>query len=151
MLQLNLTSIDCIKKLKVNHVLRVACGLMIDEIPSVAMLYNFMYRIVGHEDRPATKKFKKKPSFKLIKGEKLPPNYSGITRKLKDKLFIGRRFTYPIAIAINEILAVAVRSLYEFRLINPIVNISGDGMCILTGASTYGKKTCGCKSKGIYN
>ena len=83
MLHLNLTPIDCIKKLKANHVLRVACGLMIDEIPNIATLYNFMYRIVGHGDRPAVKNFRRKPSFKLTKGEKLPPKHSGIMQKLK--------------------------------------------------------------------
>jgi len=151
MLHLKLTPTECIGKLKLNHVLRVACGLTLKQIPSVASLYNFIYRIVGYGDRPAVKKFKRKPTIKLAKGEKLPPRHPDITNKLKDKLIVGRRFADPIATAINDFLAVAVRQSYEFGLMAPRINISGDGTCIPTGASSYGKKTCGCKDKGIYD
>jgi len=151
MLHLKLTPIKCIRKLKDNHVLRIACGLTLKQIPSVASLYNFIYRIVGHGDHPATKKFKRKPKYQLAKGEKLPLRHPQITKRLKDKIIIGRRFTDPIATAINEILSVVIRQSYEAGLMAPSINISGDGTCIPTGASSYGKKRCGCKDNGVYD
>jgi len=151
MLHLKLTPIKCIEKLKQNHVLRIACGLTLKKIPSVASLYNFIYRIVGRRDQPATKKYKRKPKYKLAKGEKIPLNRPHVTKRLKEKLIIGRRFTDPVATAINEILSIVIKQSYEVGLMAPDINISGDGTCIPTGASPYGKKKCGCKDNGVYD
>ena len=140
-----------LEKLKYNHVLRTACGLYKNEIPSVASLYNLIYRITGKEKEPTTKAFKRKPKIKLAKGQKLPPKHPNITKKLADKLILGRMFKDTLAEAINSILALSLRQSYELGLISPNINISGDGTCMETGASHYGKKTCGCKDNGIFN
>ena len=57
---------------------------------------------------------------------------------------MGRRFRDPLADSINSVLKLAIRQSYEQGLIGPRIYVSGDGTCIETGASPYGKKTCGC-------
>ena len=140
-----------INTLRSNFILRTACGLTIKEIPNISSLYAFIYRITGKEQPPKVRNFNRKPKFKLKKGEKLPPKHPNITRRLADKLIIGRRFTDPLADAINNILALVIKQSYALGLINRHINVSGDGTCIETGASPFGKKTCGCKSNGVFN
>jgi hypothetical protein len=46
--------------------------------------------------------------------------------------------------------AVAVNPSIEMGLVSQDADISGDGTCIETGASSYGLKICKCKESGIY-
>ena len=62
---------------------------------------------------------------------------------------MGRRFKDPLAESINSILALAVKQSYQSGLIEKHLNTSGDGTCMETGASPYGRKTCGYKSRRI--
>ena len=137
--------------LKSNFLLRTACGLSKSNIPDISSLYAFNYRITGKEQAPKIRSFKRKPKFKLKKGEKLQPKHPNITRRLAEKLIIGRRFRDPAAESINAVLALVIKQSYSHGLIGPRVNISGDGTCMDTGASPYGRKTCGCKGSSIYN
>ena len=146
MLHLKIPPNKWIDKLRHNYVLRTACGLRKIEIPSIASLYNFIKRITGAEVAPKAKTFKRKPSKKYKQGEKLPLRHANITVKLKDRILVGRRFNDPLAVSINDILALIVKQSYEFGLFDKHINISGDGTCIPAGASSYGKKTCGCKN-----
>ena len=113
--------------------------------------YAFIYRITGKEKGAKVRSFKHKPKYKLKKGEKLSPKHPNITRRLAEKLSMGRRFRDPLAESINSILALAIKQSYANDLIGPHVNISGDGTCMETGASPYGKKICGCSGSGIFN
>ena len=140
-----------ISTLNSNFILRTICGLTKKNIPNISSLYAFIYRITGKERIIKVKIFKRRPKFKLKKGEKLPPKHPNITRRIADKLSIGRRFRDPLAESINSILALAVKQSYANGLIDQHVNISGDGTCIETGASPYGKKICGCKCNGVHN
>jgi hypothetical protein len=45
---------------------------------------------------------------------------------------------------------VAVDASVRLGLVPKSVSVSGDGTCIETGASHYGKKVCKCKKEGIY-
>ena len=137
--------------LKSNYIIRSACGILRSEIPSIASVYDFIYRITGREKKFIVKRTKRKPSYKLKKGEKLPPRHPGITQKLADKLVLGRRFKDPLAESINSILAVIVKQSYMAGIISPNINASGDGTCVETGASPYGKSICGCKSNRVFN
>jgi len=140
-----------INKLKNNFVLRTACGFLKSELPSIASFYSFIRRIAGPETKPHIRRFILKPKKKLEKGEKLPPKHPNITQKLKAKILKGHRFNDPVADILNNILALSVRQSQNLGLIKPAINVSGDGTCMPTGASPYGKKLCECKSNGIYN
>jgi hypothetical protein len=140
-----------VDKLRNSFVLRTVCGFYKSEIPSIASFYSFVKRITGPETKSKIKKFKRKPKYKLKQGEKLRPKHPNITKKLKKQILNGRRFNDPVADILNRILALSVRESINLGLINPTINASGDGTCILTGASSYGRKLCECKSNGIYN
>jgi hypothetical protein len=137
--------------LKSNFILRTACGLTKNDIPDISSIYAFNYRVTGKEQRPRLRSFKRRPKYKFKKGEKLPPKHPNITRRLADRLSTRRRFRDPLAESINSLLALAIKQSYSNGLIGDRVNVSGDGTCMETGASPYGKKTCGCKSKGVFD
>jgi hypothetical protein len=140
-----------VEKLRNNFVIRTACGFLKSELPSIASFYAFVERITGPETKPKVKKFIRKPKKKLGKGEKLQPKHPNITQKLKAKIIKGHRFNDPVADTINRILELSVQRSLELGLIGPALNVSGDGTCMPTGASSYGKKLCGCKDNGVYN
>jgi hypothetical protein len=93
----------------------------------------------------------RKPKLKFAKGEKLPPRHPDIVKKLKEKLLNDRRFNDPVADILNEILALTVRQSLALGLIKPVINVSGDGTCVKTGAAPNGRKLCECKNKGLYS
>jgi hypothetical protein len=63
----------------------------------------------------------------------------------------GRRFNKRPERVLQKIFAgVSVKKSLDMGLIPQNVSVSGDGTCIKTGASSYGVKTCDCKSRGIY-
>jgi hypothetical protein len=140
-----------IEKLSNNFVLRTACGFLKSDLPSIASFYAFIKRITGSETKPKVRIFKRKPKTKLKQGEKLPPKHLNVTQRLKAQMLKGRRFNDPAAFILNRILALYVKQSKDLGLIKPIINVGGDGTCMPTGASPYGKKLCGCKSKGVYN
>ena len=140
-----------IEKLKNSFVLRTVCGFLKSELHSIASFYSFVERITGLETKPQVRKFIHKPKKKLKQGEKLPPKHPNITQKLKAQILKGRRFRDPVADILNKILALSISQSIKLGLIGSELNISGDGTCILTGAASYGKKLCECKSNGVYN
>jgi len=79
------------------------------------------------------------------------PKHPEITKKLKDKILQGRRFNEPTAVTLNKILALSVNKTIGICKLPNHINVSGDGTCILTGATSYGKRICECKSNRIFN
>jgi hypothetical protein len=98
-----------------------------------------------------------KPKLKLKKGEKLPPKRPGIVEKivsnfLKDEeRFCGHLARRPERFLQKIFARVAVDKSVELGIISDSLSASGDGTCIETGASPYGKKVCNCVENGIYN
>ena len=145
-----------VEKLTNNPVLRILAGFTEWDMPQTSSYYDFMNRIVPLEERPITKEFKPKPKEKLGKNVKLPPKNPNITSKLvnfainDEKQFLRRLSGRPGCI-LNQIFAsVAVNASIEMGVVSQNVDISGDGTCIETGASHYGKKICDCNKNGIY-
>ena len=140
-----------VNKLSNNFVVRTICGFHKSELPCFASFYSFIERIVGPETKPKIRRFKRKPKLKFKQGEKLKPKHPNITQKLKKKILKCHRFNDSVADILNMILSLAVNQSTNLGLVEPTINVSGDGTCILTGASSYGKKICECKSNGIYS
>jgi hypothetical protein len=145
-----------VEKLSCNPVLRIIAGFTEYNMPQTSSYYDFINRIVALDEQPVTKAFKKKPKKKLGKNEKLPPKNPGITNKLVDLAIHDeqnflRRLSGRPGYTLNKIFtAVAVQPSIEMGLVPKSVDISGDGTCIETGASPYGKKICNCAKNGIY-
>ena len=139
-----------LKKLSNNKVLQIACGFC-GKLPGVASYYSFIDRVVKLSEKPRLKPKKRKPNKKYGKG-KMPPKHPGIVQKLVDRALKGRRFNRRPERLLQEIFArVCVQPSIDLGLVPQNISVSGDGTCIATGASSYGVKTCGCRSNGIYN
>ncbi len=149
-------ALDCppdswIRTLQNNLLLRTICGFS-DKIPSLASHYDFINRIMSFDDKPRHKKRKRKPKKKLAKGEKLPPKRPAIVDRLVKKIIAGRSFDNRPELVLQQIFAqVSVMQSVKLGLIPQTLSVSGDGTCLLTGASPYGVKTCECRKNGIYN
>ena len=130
-------------KLSNNRVLQIACGFF-DELPSIASYYDFMSRIVKIDERPRVKPKKRKPKKKYGKN-KMPHKRKGTVQLLVDRILQGRRFNRRPERLLQEIFAkVCVQPSIDLGLVPKSVSISGDGTCIKTGASPFGRKTCNC-------
>ena len=130
-------------------VLWTACGFD-DGLPGVASYYDFINRIIPLDEKPRIKRKKKKSKKKYGKN-KMPPKHPGIVQKLVDQILDGRRFDQRPERLLQEIFAkVCVQPSIDLGLVPDTVSISGDGTCVKTGASPYGRRTCECKENGIY-
>ena len=146
-----------VEKLTNNPVLRAIAGFTLDNMPKTSSYYDFINRIVPLDEHPVTKPVKSKPKEKLKKGEKLPPKNPNVVAKLvnqvieDEKRFLKRLSRRPERFLQKIFARVSVDQSIALGLISDSVSISGDGTCMETGASPYGKKVCKCKECGIYN
>ncbi|MDR3164557.1 MAG: transposase [Synergistaceae bacterium] len=130
-------------KLSLNPALQFACGFR-GKLPGVASYYDFINRLIPLNEKSRYKPKKRKPKKKYGK-EKMPPKHPGIVQKLVDKILSGRRLNHRPERLIQEIFAkVCVQPSIDLELVPQTVSVSGDGTCIRTGASPYGRRTCGC-------
>jgi hypothetical protein len=132
-----------ILKLSLNPVLQKACGFS-GKLPGVASYYDFINRIIKLDEKSRHKPKKRKPKKKYGK-QKLPPKHPGIVGRLVDQILCGRRLDNRPERLLQEIFAkVCAQPSIDLGLVPKTVSISGDGTCILTGASHRGKRTCKC-------
>ena len=145
-----------VEKLSLNPVLRAIAGFTLDNMPKTSSYYDFINRIVPLDERPEVRAIKVKPKEKLKKGEKLPPKNPGIVADLVNQVlsdedrFLQRLSRRPERFLQRIFAKVAVDASVSMGLIPNNVSVSGDGTCIKTGASSYGKKVCKCKDSGVY-
>ena len=147
-----------VEKLTHNPVLRTIAGLKDGCIPQTASYYDFINRFFPLKERPEVRGKQPKPdkSQQPNNGEKWQTKHPGIVDKLVEKLiddeakFMSHLSRRPEKLLQRIFADVAVFSSKELGLIPDSVNISGDGTCIETGASHYGKAICHCRNNGIY-
>ena len=149
---LGITLDKWILKLNHNSTLQAAIGVTEDNIPCASSHYDFINRLINIDECSRVKPKNPKPQKKLGKNVKLPNKHPKIVEKLVAKILSGRSFSFRPEKTLQTIFArVAVDSSLELGIISENLDVSGDGTCIKTGASSYGVKICDCKSKGIYN
>ena len=146
MIHLNISLDEWIKKVKVNYVCRTIAGF--DHVlPAIASYYDFIDRLIKIDDKARMKNKKRKPSSKLKQGEKLPHKKSGTVQKLVNYILKGRTLDNRPEKLLQEIFAnVCVQASLDLGLLEDRITISGDGTCMRTNASHFGKKTCECES-----
>ena len=124
-------------------------GVLPDSFPGASTHRDFMLRL-WTSGRPNRVKIKfPKPKGKHGK-EKLPPKHPGIIKKLVDKALDGQTFKIiPERLYQAIFMKTAVIPSAQMGLLGNInkLIISGDGTCINSNASHYGKKTCLCVGK----
>jgi len=139
-----------LQKLSNNKVLQIACGFC-NKLPCIASYYDFINRIVKLNEKPRLKSKKRKPNKKYGK-EKMPPRHPGIVQKLVKQILKGRRLNRRPERLLQEIFAkVCVQPSIDMGLVPQTLSVSGDGTCIITGASSNGVKICECRSFGIFS
>ena len=135
---------EWVVKLQKNPVLQVACGFVNCKLPGIASYYDFINRIIKLDEKPRVKPKKRKPRKKYGK-KKMPNKREGIVQRLVNRILKGQRFNNRPERLLQEIFAkVAVQTSIDLGLVPTKVAISGDGTCIMTGASNYGRKICEC-------
>jgi len=145
-----------VEKLTHNPVLRIIAGFTLDDMPKTSSYYDFINRVVPLDEQSIFRAFKNKPKKKLKKGEKLPPKNTGVIDKLvnlviNDEKRFRRLLSRRPERFLQKIFArVSVDASVELGLVPDSVDTSGDGTCMETGASQYGKKVCKCTENGIY-
>lgn len=138
-----------------SSMVRALCGFeSIDEIPSVGTLYNFDERLVPTKEKLVIRAPYGKKTKKLKQGEKLPEK-KGVKRttRIAKAILEGRIDLSNSPERLMQIIfaEVVVKPSIKIGLIDPNITLSGDGTCLETGASSYGRKICDCKSKGIWS
>jgi hypothetical protein len=132
-----------VAKLSRSPVLQIACGFS-GKLIGIASYYDFINRIIKLDERPRFKKKKRKPTKKHGK-QKLPPKHPGIVQRLVDRILAGRRLDLRPERLLQEIFArVCVQPSIALGLVPQTVSVSGDGTCVASGASHFGRKTCEC-------
>ena len=132
-----------VDKLSKNRVLQIACGFC-GKLPGIASYYDFIDRIVSLQEKPRHKPKRRKPKEKYGK-EKMPTKRPGAVNRLVARILKGRRFNKRPERMLQEVFAkVCVQPSIDLGLVPQAVSISGDGTCIKTGASPYGRRTCKC-------
>jgi len=141
-----------IPKLKNSFVLRTIVGVDRDSVPSVSSHYDFINRLIDIDENPRVKIKKPKPTKKIGKNKKLPNKHPNIVQRLVNKIICGRSFSNRPEKYLQRIFAdVCVSASIDLGIIPASLDIAGDGTCIKTAASHYGKSTCNCKKNGIFN
>ena len=141
-----------IPKLQNNFVLRTIIGVDKDSIPSVSSHYDFINRLIKIDEKPRIKLKKRKPSKNIGKNKKLPNKHPDIVARLVDKILCGRSFSQRPERFLQQIFAdICVASSIDLGIIPESLDISGDGTCINTYASPYGRRSCECAENGIHN
>jgi hypothetical protein len=130
-------------KLSKNRVLQIACGFF-DGLPGIASYYDFINRIIKLDEKPRVKPKRRKPKKKHGKN-KMPHKRNGTVQALVNQILKGRRLNLRPERLLQEIFAkVCVQSSIDLGLVPNSVKISGDGTCVKTGASPFGRKICKC-------
>jgi hypothetical protein len=139
------------QKLKDSPILATIAGFSVDEIPQTPTFYDFINRLLPFEEKPVIRHFVPKSKKKIGK-KKLAERRKGIVKKVIKNIEKRPYFPKRNERFLQLIFAkISVARSKEMSLIDNVLNVSGDGTCVKTGASHYGTKICDCKSKGILN
>ena len=131
-------------------------GVNADPIPGVGTFYDFMDRLIQQEQVLAGSKLRKpkrKPKKRQKKNVKLTSSKSGAVDRVVNRILKHNDKKLPDRpeSTLNQILKdLFVMPSFSMGIMgkeNGPVNIAGDGTCMPSNASPYGKKVCNCKLK----
>jgi len=130
-------------------------GLDADTIPGVGTFYDFMDRLIRKDrvlHRSNLRRFRRKPKSKQKKNRKMDSPPTTLTERLVKRVikYSDAKLPDSIEASLNLILKelFVLPSLKSGLLGDPQkFNIAGDGTCMPTHASHYGKKVCDCDLK----
>ena len=161
MSSLGIHSIDeWIDTLNAEPLYAIIIGVSPERIPALGNHYDFINRLWGEspqkllDDRNSLRNPYNKPDKPKGKNQKAPPRNPGVVTRLVNFLDSGKTFKRKpdrILRKIFDKLALVPSMAAGLISENNSLSVSGDGTCIVTGASSYGSKICDCKTNGIFN
>lgn len=130
-------------------------GIDADPIPGVGTFYDFMDRLIRQDKilhKSKLRKRRRKPKSKQKKNHKMDSPSTTLTEKLVKRVlkYSNSKLPDTIESTLNNILKqMFVLPSLHTGLLGDIKNfdVAGDGTCMPTHASHYGKKVCDCKLK----
>jgi len=130
-------------------------GLDADPIPGIGTFYDFMDRLIRQDRklfRSKLRRRRRKPKSKQKKNRKMDSPPTTLTERLFNRIikFSHSKLPDSIESLLNKILKelFVLPSLKMGLLGDPNkFNIAGDGTCMPTHASHFGKKVCKCELK----
>ena len=127
-----------------------------DPIPGVGTFYDFMDRLIQQERvlaRSKLRKLKRKPKKKQKKNEKMVSSKPGAVDRVVKRIlkYNDAKLLDRPESTLNQILKdLFVMPSFSMGIMgnkDGLVNIAGDGTCMPTNSSPYGKKSCNCELK----
>ncbi|MEW8987634.1 MAG: transposase, partial [Bacillus sp. (in: firmicutes)] len=130
-------------------------GIFADSLPGVGTFYDFMDRLIRMDRilyKSKLRKHKRKPRKKQKKNKKYDSSKPGVVERVVNRVlkYDQAKLPHQLETTLNNILKdlFVMPSLSTGLLGDPDkFNIAGDGTCMPTNASPYGKKVCGCELK----
>ena len=130
-------------------------GLGADPIPGIGTFYDFMDRLIRKDrilHKSSLSRYHRKPKSKQKKNQKMDSPPTTLSERLVNRVikFSDSKLPSSIESPLNQILKelFVLPSLNLGLLGDPKkFNIAGDGTCMPTHASHYGKKICDCNLK----
>lgn len=138
---------DWVHYASTNPVLCALVGVVPEAFPGASTHRDFYNRLWMAHKPDRLRSVVKKPRSKHG-AAKLPPKHPGIVKHLVDKAFSGQVFKQiPERLYQTLFMKTAVLPSAAMGLLGDTSNltVSGDGTCVLSNASSWGKKTCNCK------
>lgn len=137
------------------HIISDEDSINADTIPGVGTFYDFMNRLISKDRILNKSKFhkpKRKPKNKPKKNQKFDSSKTGAVERLVTRVLKYSDSDLPVLAesSLNNILKnLFVSPSLSMGILGDInsLNVAGDGTCMPTHASHYGKKICNCNLK----
>lgn len=146
-----------VKAMRATPLFAILSGFDPHDTPGVGTFYDFFERLCPRYQtaHKSSHNDTKKPKTHLKQNEKLPENHKGIVGRLVQRILKYIDTPHPASpqdTLLNIFADCFVMPSAKMGLIGDIhkLTISADGTLFRTGASHFGRKTCNCRSKGIY-
>lgn len=150
---LNLSWEKMLYRLHRRAVFRAIIGITKEDLPTLPSFYALSRRLMPTSEKTAfRKKLSRKPKKKYKKNEKMPEKKEKRSTKLAKLIRKGpfnlhrpERFLQQLfkRVSLDSSIAAGLLSTEQY--------VSGDGTCVETGASSYGRKICDCRKIGIFH
>lgn len=142
-----------LNKLKKRAVFRAITGIESDDLPTLPSFYELNRRLMPTGEVSKLRgKIGRKPTKKLKKSEKMPEKKKKRTTQVAKLIRKGKfALNRPERFLQRIFKLISIDSSVAAGLLSHDLIVSGDGTCVYSGASNYGRKVCQCQKAGIFN
>lgn len=142
-----------IHRLHHRSVYRLIIGIDKENIPTLPSFYAISRRLIPSGEKTMVRQPKKrKPVNPFKKNEKMPESKKNRTERVAKLVRKADFNAFRPERHLQKLFKhVSVDSSIRAGILDNALYISGDGTCVHTGASSYGRKTCHCRQKGIFS